>query len=96
MKALRLLLAYLFLMAAIQPAQAGQALVVLPTQSSLTTAFINELQAALGTPVDVLTTATATLPPGLCSQEIQMNTWMIYNGSKSTSGHYSCTGWSVK
>ncbi len=63
MKALRLLLAYLFLMAAIQPAQAGQALVVLPTQSSLTTAFVSELQAALGTPVEVITTATATLPP---------------------------------
>ena len=70
MKALRLLLAYLFLVAAIQPAQAGQALVVLPTQSSLTTAFINELQAALGTPVDVLTTATATLPPDAQYQHI--------------------------
>lgn len=63
MKALRLLLACLILVLTIQPARAAQALVVLPTQSSLTTAFVSELQAALGTPVEVITTATATLPP---------------------------------
>ncbi|MAD01562.1 MULTISPECIES: ABC transporter substrate-binding protein [Pseudomonas] len=63
MKALRLLFACLILVLTIQPARADQALVVLPTQSSLTTAFVSELQAALGTPVEVITTATATLPP---------------------------------
>ncbi|MAG65218.1 ABC transporter substrate-binding protein [Pseudomonas sp.] len=63
MKALLLLLACLILVLTIQPARAAQALVVLPTQSSLTTAFVSELQAALGTPVEVITTATATLPP---------------------------------
>lgn len=60
MKALQALFIGL-LMVLCLPARAAQTLVILPGNSTLTSAFISELKTALGEPVDVVTTDAATL-----------------------------------